>query len=265
MAGESVDIREKIEEADMVLVGLGEEFQCPVGVRMLPEYGRGKETLQDAGLFWLLPAWDDYCERRVKADTDAVLEKFAAILAGKNYFVVSVAMNRSVADAPWKEGRLVMPCGTAVKLQCSERCGREPFPLSEGQESLLEEVMDDLYTHSFAPGKLEGFGCCGNCQAPLVLNNLGVGDHYDEQGYLGQWGQYTKWLQGTLNRRVLILELGVGMRFPTVIRFPFEKAAFFNRKAEFYRINEKLYHLTEELKGIGRGISQNAIDCLRNL
>ena len=74
-----------------------------------------------------------------------------------------------------------------------------------------------------------------------------------------------KWLQGTLNRKLFILELGVGMRFPTVIRWPFEKAAFYNKRACFCRVNEKLYHLTEELAEKGWGISQNAIDWLLKL
>lgn len=265
MTMESVNVREKIEEAEMVLVGLGEEFQCSASVRMLPEYGAGRDRLTEAELPWLLPAWDDYCESRVKADTGAVLEKFADILADKNYFIVSAAMNRFIADAPWREGRLVMPCGTALKLQCAGKCDRDPIPLSEKDKCLLEEIMGDLYEGRFQPEKAEGFGSCEDCRSPMVLNNVWVGKNYNEKGYLEQWHQYTKWLQGTLNRRVLILELGVGLRFPTVIRFPFEKAAFFNQKAEFCRINEKLYHLTEELKGKGQGISQNAIDCLRNL
>lgn len=265
MAIASVNIREKIEEAEMVLVGLGEEFQCPVSVRTLPEYEKGRERLNASELSWLFPAWDDYCESRVKADTGVILEKLADILAEKNYFVVSVAMNRSIANAPWKEGRLVMPCGTALKLQCAGECGGEPVLLSEEDNCLLEEIMEDLYKGEFRTEKAMGFGSCEDCRRPMVLNNIWTGKNYNEKGYLEQWSQYTKWLQGTLNRRVLILELGVGMRFPSVIRFPFEKAAFFNQKSEFYRINEKLYHLTEELKGKGQGISQNAIDCLRNL
>ncbi len=68
-----------------------------------------------------------------------------------------------------------------------------------------------------------------------------------------------------MNRRIVILELGVGMRFPTVIRWPFEKVAFFNQKAWFYRINEKLYQLTKELDEKGCGIAQNAIDWLEQL
>lgn len=264
MAMASDSIREKIEQAEMILVGLGEEFQCPAEVRRLPEYERGRDVIESAGMLWLWPAWDDYCERRAKTGVSQVLEKFADILEGKNYFVVSVAMNDYIAKAPWRAGRLVMPCGSSTRLQRAQESGGETIPLSDEDSVLLEEVLEGLYEGKFEPDRLKDLGSGEDCDTPMVLNNI-CAEHYNEEGYLEQWGMYTKWLQGTLNRRALILELGVGMRFPSVIRFPFEKAAFFNQKAEFYRINEKLYHLTEELRGKGQGISQNAIDCLRNL
>ena len=258
------DIQRKIEEAEMILVGLGEEFQHSANVKKMPEYVKGKTIIQEAGVFWLLPLWDDYCERMINGDTAQVLEKLAGVLRDKNYFVVSVAMNNFVAGTPWREKRLVMPCGSSTKLQCSDGCGEKPIPLSEKQRGLLDEIMSDLFRGKSGLEKLVGIGSCEKCNAPLILNNI-YAEHYNEDGYLEQWNLYTKWLQGTLNRNVLILELGVGMKFPSVIRFPFEKIAYFNQKAFFYRINEKLYQMTEELCGKGCGLSQNAIDCLRNL
>lgn len=258
------DIRRKVDEADMILIGLGEEFQHSVNVRKLPEYEKGKTIIREAGVFWLLPMWDDYCERRIEGDTAEVLEKLAGLLKNKNYFVVSVAMGDFIAGLPWREGRLVMPCGSSTKLQCAEGCGEKPISLLKEHRGLLDEVMSDLFRGKLEPVKLDGIGRCEQCNAPLILNNI-YAEHYNEDGYLEQWNLYTKWLQGTLNRNVLILELGVGMKFPSVIRFPFERIAYFNQKAQIYRINEKLYQITEELCGKGYGLSQNAIDCLRNL
>ena len=258
------EIRRKIEEAEMILVGLGEEYQHPANVREMPESEKGKTLLQEAGLFWLLPMWDDYCEHMIKSDTAETLKKLADMLNDKNYFVVSVAMNHFIVEVPWKEGRLVMPCGSSTKLQCAGGCGEKPIPLSERHKRLLEEIMCDLYHGKLEPEKINDLGNCEKCNASLILNNI-YAEHYNEDGYMEQWNLYTKWLQGTLNRNVLILELGVGMKFPSVIRFPFEKIAYFNQKAQFYRINEKLYQMTEELCGKGYGLSQNAIDCLRNL
>lgn len=73
------------------------------------------------------------------------------------------------------------------------------------------------------------------------------------------WDRYTKWLTGTLNRKLCILELGVGMNLPNLIRWPFEKIAFYNQKASFFRINETLYQMTEEIGDKGVSIEGNAL------
>ena len=65
--------------------------------------------------------------------------------------------------------------------------------------------------------------------------------------------------------QLLILELGVSLQFPTVIRWPFEKVAFYNQKAFLYRVNEKLYQMTKELSDRGTGIEKNAIDWINEL
>lgn len=258
------DIRGKIASAEMILVGLGEEFDHLANVRKTDEYEKGSEILQQAEMKWLLPIWYDYCESILKTDMAKILAKLADMLTGKNYFVVSVAMNDAIAQTPWAKGRLVMPCGSSRKLQCADGCGADPVALQKKDKKLLYDTMEQLFHGSFEPDNLKGLGICEHCHAPMILNNI-YAKKYNENGYLEQWNLYTKWLQGTLNRRVLILEFGVGMQFPSVIRFPFEKIAYFNQKAEMYRIHEKLYQIAEELKGKAFGLSQNAIDCLRNL
>ena len=80
----------------------------------------------------------------------------------------------------------------------------------------------------------------------------------DEQN----WQDYMKWLSFTLNRQLLVLEFGVGFENPMLIRFPFEKIAFYNQKATFFRIHSKLYQLTEELKDKGKSIQDNPVDFL---
>ncbi|MDO4292560.1 MAG: hypothetical protein Q4C65_04920 [Eubacteriales bacterium] len=77
------------------------------------------------------------------------------------------------------------------------------------------------------------------------------GEGYSEE----DWQRYTGWLQHTLNRKLLVLELGAGMEAPEVIRFAFEKVVYFNQKAYLYRVHSRLYQLTEELKGRGCSVA----------
>lgn len=88
-------------------------------------------------------------------------------------------------------------------------------------------------------------------------------EHYDESIYLPQWEIYTKWLQNTLNHRLCILELGVGFAYPSVIRFPFEKIAYFNRKARMIRIHSKFAQLTPEISERSISIAESPVEVLK--
>ena len=102
---------------------------------------------------------------------------------------------------------------------------------------------------------------CGSEKTGNVVTN----ENYDESWYLPQWQKYRMWLQGTVNRRLCILELGVGMEYPTVIRFAFEKVAYLNQKGVMYRVHEKLAFLTPEMKDRGIPVSENAVSFVSSL
>ena len=69
-----------------------------------------------------------------------------------------------------------------------------------------------------------------------------------------QWNEYTKWLQQTLNRDLLVLELGVGFDMPTLVRWPFEKIAMLNNKAFLYRVNENFPQLPDDIGDKGDSV-----------
>ena len=80
-----------------------------------------------------------------------------------------------------------------------------------------------------------------------------------------KWNKYNKWISLTLNHSLCVLELGVGLKFPTVVRFPFEKIVFVNNKAIMIRVNRKLYQSTEELKNKCVGIKADPIDYINQV
>lgn len=255
------DILEKTEQADMVLVGFGEDFDDTGSLGQIEEYGFGLERLKEAGLEWLIPAWNGFCrEKSGNGRIARAMDALGNLLEGKNHFAVSVSTNSSLLSI----GRVVMPCGSEGKKQCSGGCREVLEDTTEQDRKALQDFCGQLYGGRLPETGTALLGTCPECGAPMVLNNI-YAENYNEEGYLAQWKLYTKWLQGTLNHRLLVLELGVGMRYPSVIRWPFEKIVFFNQKAYLYRVNEKLYQLTKELSEKSCGISKNAIDWLEQL
>jgi len=277
------DFLKNLEEAELVLVGIGEEFDAIKLLRTKEKYNQGRKFIEEQELQWLLPAYDGWYRKQIICEGDnfklddkiqKALKNLEKLLNNKNYFVVSTAFNDKISQIPWKDKRLVVPCGGSMKKQCAMKCASglqqitedelqsvEKWFLTLNEQAGLQEKEQQEVVNTISVPEL---GYCPECGTPLILNSV-YAEKYDENGYLEQWQLYTKWLQGTVNRKVLILELGVGMKFPSIIRWPFEKVTFFNQKASFYRVNESLYQLTEEIKEKGTSIQKNSVEWLLSL
>ncbi|MCR5755783.1 MAG: hypothetical protein K6G30_13345 [Acetatifactor sp.] len=246
-----------IASADKILIGIGEEFDTVLSAEGKKEAGCCKQFLKEKSRLDLLPAIEMLC--RDKEDTKIIdgLAKLVKLIEDKDYYVVSTSTNSYIDSIKWKENRLVTPCGGSTYKQCPDCCEGSLTKLEDDDWAEIKKIKN----HSTITEQL---GICKVCGQKLILNNI-YAKKYDESSYLKDWQQYMTWLQRTINRKLMILELGVGLQYPSVIRWPFEKVAFYNQKASFYRVNEKLYQLTPELHDKGKTIAQNSIDWLASL
>ena len=73
------------------------------------------------------------------------------------------------------------------------------------------------------------------------------------------WDQYLHWLSFTLNQKLCVLELGVGFAHPNLIRFPFEKTVYFNKKARYIRVSEKFPQLSAEIADRGEAVKEDPV------
>lgn len=73
------------------------------------------------------------------------------------------------------------------------------------------------------------------------------------------WEKYLHWLGFTLNQKLCVLELGVGFKYPDLIRFPFEKVSYFNQKSRYIRMNEKFPQLSAEIADRGISIKEDPV------
>lgn len=256
------EIREKIRDAELVLVGVGEGFQYAWGALVQDERYREieREIGDEERHVWIVPFLQKMILRCVREERwDRAYQALKALLADKNYFVVSLCIDDYLYGAGLDEDRLVTPCGGFRRMQCNQNCAGE---LSEMPEDIYEAVLQ-YYRGERALSDLEE-PVCAKCGGKLRFNQLGV-ERYAQEGYLEQWNVYTKWLQGTVNKRLCVLELGAGMNYPGIIRFPFEKMVYYNQKAFLYRVHPRLYQLGEEIADRGVGIAKNPVDFLAAL
>jgi NAD-dependent SIR2 family protein deacetylase len=170
-----------------------------------------------------------------QADLEAAYEALYDLIKEKDYYIVTTLTDGAVYEMPFDKNRIVAPCGNIHWRQCSKACTKDIWEESE--------VPDDV---------------CPHCKAPLTGNTIKA-ETYIEEGYLPRWKDYMKWQTGTINRSLVILELGEGFATPTVMRWPFEKIIYFNRKSRLYRINESFYQLPKEAEERGVSVHENSV------
>lgn len=247
-------ILDMIRDADMLLIGIGEEFEERNLLKEQPEYLSSSAYMEELERLDLLPLLADGLISE-KGRAVFALQRLYQIIQNKDYFLISTCATDILKYAGFPEEKTVTPCGTLWKKQCINGCEESLAWIEQtDKERLYRNIID---RHK----SLDVLGDCPKCHGKMVLNNVYL-EKYLEKGYLDDWNRYTKWLQGTLNRKVCILELGVNLDYPSVIRFPFEKMGYYNQKAVFVRVNQRLYQLTEELHDKGISVAKNAIDWL---
>ena len=256
------ELLQDIADSQMVLVGIGKEMEENYqGMNEDTFYGpllaQAEEEKDRAAIIQYLRC--HYVRRHPNPRIKKAYEKLTALLDGKNYFILSLSEDDYIFNSGLDRERIVTPCGGFRKLQCTERCNAEQESLVTDDKVILQ-VLEEIDNCNGDLSSVD-FPVCTDCCGILWFNRIET-PGYREEGYLTQWEKYTKWLQGTLNHKLCILELGAGMEYPSVIRFPFEKVAFFNQKSVFYRVHGKLPYLTEELSERGISAKTDAITFL---
>ena len=259
-------LKEKIQDAELVLVGIGEEWKLGKGVftnnsgykKAVECFGENSPVIPYVKKIIL----DMENEKTIIWQKKAYQE-LSYLLNEKNYFIVSLCEDDLICGTELNQERIVMPCGMWVKFQCVDACHDDIY---EPEQDFKEEIKKWMQKED-DEGKemiLSKLPVCPKCGKELVANTI-EGEKYLEAGYLSKWQTYMKWLQGTVNKKVCVLELGVGMKYPSVIRWPFEKITFFNQKATHFRVHSTLYQTAEEIKEKSYGIKLTPEDFIREL
>lgn len=258
-------LSEYINDSDLVIVGIGSEWNW---IRQgLKDDHRYRQILEYAGKEenkWLLPIIEfEYGYYNSDPEIDKAFRALRSLIGEKRYFLISENFLQDALMNGFAEENCVFPCGNYRYLQTPDTddelmeatksgdfmgiVGRIHRIVTERDGSMRE---GESFYKPFFDGKLLYLN-----QKRQEYSNI----KYNEGSYLDNWDRYMKYLSGTMGNRLLILELGVSLDYPTVIRWPFEKVAFINKKAHLIRVHERLYHHTPEIEDKTDSIQMNSV------
>lgn len=241
-------IEETIREAEMILIGVGEEMRPE-----LPESLNQEESC-------IRPFLESEYYSSLSEDDPVIssYKKLKKLIGIKPYFAVTLNTDDLICRGGFWKDLVVAPCGSMSKMQCSEHIVDAPQIRETVLEAVRRKNTRENKSAESAGHIVSELARCPECGNPLHFH-IKSEDGYLEKGYLDQWKSYNNWLTCTLGHRLCILELGVGFQYPQVIRWPFEKMTYYNQKATLIRVHSRLSQTAAELQN--RAISVPCTPC----
>ena len=122
MENTKAEVREKIKEAQKVLIGIGKEWAL-------------RDDEKDIRFRHL--------SNPAQSDLKAAYEELYQLIQDKDYYIVTTLTDGAIYEMPFDKNRIVAPCGNIHWRQCSKACTKDIW--EEG------EVPDDICPHCKAP------------------------------------------------------------------------------------------------------------------
>ncbi len=274
------DCRRTVEESDIVLIGFGKEFNIHKNDILKESKYYDILNLQESPLDELEKQWIEYTlvyqelksgENKVVNDQLAIYDKVADYLnklKKNNYFIVTTCNDDIITKSKLDGGRMVAPCGTLKYMKCDGGCFKTVYETEEVYANIYSIITkykecDNTSQQMWDELKV-AMPQCPMCKRVMSVNMYKT-NNYSEEGYKEAWDSYTAWLQRTLNRKLVMIELGEGFDTPTVIRWPFEKVAAINNKATLIRVNKNFWQISEDIVAKAVPVKMSGAEFLKNM
>lgn len=263
---------EWLRDADCVLIGGGAGASTEAGNDYLDTVAFAKRypalvkqgysyPYQFIGKHDWTPAqmWGYLCEHvytvHYNLPNSEVYQNLLRLVEDKNYFVITSNVDGLFAQHGFDEAKIYTPQGDFKYMQCYTPCTRQVWeskPVIEAALSFLDKSTQELTNPDVIPK-------CKFCGGAASMNVRG-GDFFLHDPHEEQYDKFQKWLQSTIPKKLVILEIGAGFNTPTVIRHRMEHITRQHPSANMVRINMQYEELPRSLveHGLGVGIRDKA-------
>ncbi|WP_375753156.1 NAD-dependent deacetylase [Vibrio sp. HN007] len=264
-----------INEADAILIGAGAGFSAAAGLtysgaRFENNFSEhikryGISDMYSAGFYpfetpeekWAYWAKHIYVNRYQPGATKLyrILE---SLVNKKNYFVITTNVDHQFQNAGFEEERIFATQGDYGLLQCAKPCHNKLYDNEKIVSTMLAQQSDLKVPKALIPK-------CPVCGGPLDTH-LRKDRTFVEND---QWHQaaenYQQFVGSVLNKKLLLLEFGVGYNTPSIIKYPFEQITAQALDATLVRFNRDYPEVSDTNKGRTIVFDEDVVSILNRL
>ena len=248
-------LRKLIAEADSIIIGAGAGLSTAAGLQYSGEefehyfhpwmerYGIKDlysssfypfKTEEELWACWAMHIW----YARYRPEAMPLYRKLLDLVKEKNYFVITTNVDGQFEKAGFDKERIFATQGDYALFQPKSGLPKQTWSNQEWVEQVLPLIKDCRIPTEMIPHTLDG--------KPVSMN-LRCDDTFVEDAHWHeQCERYQDIVSYNSDKRLLLLEFGVGFNTPVIIRFPFERMAAHFQQTTLVRFNRDYPQLTTE-------------------
>lgn len=263
-SGELDALRQKLVEADAVLIGAGAGLSAAAGFAYSGErfrryfgdfaaqyhfadmYAGGfypYGSLEEYWAYWSRYIWIN----RYMDAPKPVYSRLYDLVKDKDYFVLTTNVDHCFQKAGFDKARLFYTQGDYGLWQCSVPCHNETYDNEATVRKMVEAqgfafaengdlyVPDGIKLKMKVPSELIPY--CQHCHKPMSMNLRADATFVEDAGWHAAARRYEAFLRQCRGKRVLYWELGVGMNTPGIIKYNFWQRVWKDRRAFYACVN----------------------------
>jgi len=253
-------LKAAIEQSELITIGAGSGLSSASGLRyddfnffntIFPNYHEryGIQTINEA-LFFKFPTPEEQYAFWARF-ISAIRYNFPAgkpytdlhkIIRGKPYSVLTTNTDGQFLKSGFIHDEICSPQGDLAYFQCSRPCNNIIYP----NEKMIEAMLPNILPGEFRL-PTEHIPRCPQCGDYLVPN-IRTGNNFVEEPWIKNYAKLNELIIVYKGKNIMLLELGVGVNTPGIIRYSFEKLALQRKNTTIFRINMNMNHLTLRIR-----------------
>ena len=263
-SGELDALRQKLAEADAVLIGAGAGLSAAAGFAYSGErfrryfgdfaaqyhfadmYAGGfypYGSLEEYWAYWSRYIWIN----RYMDAPKPVYSRLYELVKNRDYFVLTTNVDHCFQKAGFDKARLFYTQGDYGLWQCSVPCHNETYDNEATVRKMVEAqgfafaengdlyVPDGIKLKMKVPSELIPY--CQHCHKPMSMNLRADATFVEDAGWHAAARRYEAFLRQCRGKKVLYWELGVGMNTPGIIKYNFWQRVWQDRRAFYACVN----------------------------
>ena len=268
-----IKIKELIDKADAIIIGAGAGLSDAAGIHysgekfehdfidFIQKYGITDlytsafypfQSEEEKWAYWAKHIYFSYYENK----HTELYKKLLNLVKDKNYFVITTNTDGQFINNGFDKGLVFEVQGSYAKLQCAIPCHNKLYDNEDLVKELLENIDHDLKVPSKLVPK------CPVCGERMEVNLRCDDTFVEDDNWHMMNRKYNDFIKNNYNKKVLLLEFGVGFNTPSIIRFPFEEMTFMHNNFRLIRFNNKYAEVPEEVEDKSISITDSIFEVI---